>query len=277
MSNGRNRLQGIFWLLTIPATDWIPPTALPDKIVWIRGQREIGEGGYEHYQVLVAFATKNTLQQCKASFTETTHAELSRSEAAGKYVWKEESSVANTRFEYGSKPFRRNSRTDWDAIWDLAKVGDLLAIPASVRIQSYGNLRRIGSDYSIPLGMERNCKVYWGPTGTGKSRLAWSEGGMDAYPKDPRTKFWDGYQGEGAVIIDEFRGAIDVSHLLRWLDRYPVRVEVKGSSRVLAAQTFWITSNLPVEQWWPEIDPLTLAAFRRRVSVTEFHSPLALK
>lgn len=84
--------------------------------------------------------------------------------------------------------------------------------------------------------MERKVYVFWGPTGTGKSRRAWDEAGPDAYPKDPRSKFWDGYNGHSNVVLDEFRGAIDVSHLLRWFDRYPVLVEVKGSSRILSAE-----------------------------------------
>jgi len=33
-----------------------------------------------------------------------------------------------------------------------------------------------------------------GRTGTGKSRRAWDLAGFGSYPKDPCTKFWDGYQ-----------------------------------------------------------------------------------
>lgn len=122
--------------------------------------------------------------------------------------------------------------------------------------------------------MERSVVVYYGPTGTGKSRSAWAEAGLDAYPKDPRSKFWDGYQSHRNVVIDEYRGAIDISHLLRWFDRYPVLVEVKGSSVVLSADRIWITSNLHPDSWYPEIDPLTLAALKRRLVITEFAIPV---
>lgn len=63
---------------------------------------------------------------------------------------------------------------------------------------------------------------------------------------------------------------IDISHILRWLDRYPVRVEIKGGSKPLMATKFWITSNLPPSRWWPELDQETLDAFMRRVTVEEF-------
>ena len=75
--------------------------------------------------------------------------------------------------------------------------------------------------------MERVVRVYVGPTGVGKSRRAWDEAGFDAYPKDPNTKFWDGYQGQPHVVMDEFRGKIDISNILRWTDQYPVSVETK--------------------------------------------------
>jgi len=118
--------------------------------------------------------------------------------------------------------------------------------------------------------MVRTCWVYWGRTGTGKSRRAWDEAGLDAYAKDPRTKFWCGYFGQEHVVLDEFRGGIDVSHLLRWLDRYPVSVEIKGSSVPLAATTFWITSNLDPRVWYPELDEETLNAFLRRLNIIHF-------
>lgn len=91
---------------------------------------------------------------------------------------------------------------------------------------------------------------------------------MEAYPKDPRTKFWDGYQDQAHVVIDEFRGGIDVAHLLRWLDRYPVNVEIKGACVPLKATHFWITSNLPVERWYPDLDYSTLEALMRRMEIT---------
>lgn len=93
---------------------------------------------------------------------------------------------------------------------------------------------------------------------------------MGAYCKDPRSKFWCGYSGQANVIFDEFRGGIDVSHILRWTDRYPVRVEIKGSSVPLLAERIWFTSNVDPREWYPEIDPETKAALMRRMVVTYF-------
>lgn len=264
-----NRRQGIFWLLTIPENDYTPNDN--EHLTWIKGQLEEGsETGYRHYQLIVAFGKKVSLPSVKRLFGATCHAELSRSEAANDYVWKEDTRVPDTQFEFGAKPIRRNNKVDWESVWTAAQSGVLESIPAHVRVTSYRTIRAIGSDYSRAVGMERECFVYWGKTGTGKSRRAWDEAGMAAFCKDPRTKFWDGYQVEENVVIDEFRGGIDVAHLLRWLDRYPVRVEIKGSSRPLMAKKIWITSNLSPDQWYPECDLETKAALMRRLVVTEF-------
>lgn len=264
------RRQGVYWLLTIPFncfTPWLPP-----GISYIKGQLERGEGGYLHWQLLIVCTRKASLAGLKRGFGPEAHCELSRSSASDEYVWKEDTRVPGTQFELGDKPHRRNSKEDWQRVWELAKTGDFEQIEASLRVQHYRTFRTIRSDYAKPVGMERTCFVFWGTTGTGKSRRAWDEAGMEGYPKDPRTKWWDGYAGHKHVVIDEFRGAIDVAHMLRWLDRYPVLVEVKGASVPLVATTIWITSNLDPRLWYPDIDEETKQALLRRLNITHFLS-----
>jgi len=186
------------------------------------------------------------------------------------YVWKDDTAIADTRFELGTLAKNRNNKRDWQSIWDSAKSGRIEDIDVAARVQHYRTIKSIATDYLVPVGIERSVHVFWGATGTGKSRRAWDEAGLLAYPKDPRTKFWDGYQGNVNVVMDEFRGAIDISHLLRWFDRYPVIVEVKGSSVVLRATTIWITSNLDPRLWFPDIDAQTQAALLRRLTITHF-------
>jgi len=197
------------------------------------------------------------------------HCELSRSSAAATYCCKEETREEGP-WEFGARPIIRSSKPDWEAAWEFAKSGELERIPASIRIVSYSAIRRINADYSVPQPMERHVKVFWGRTGTGKSRRAWEEATFGAYPKDPRSKFWDGYRDQENVVLDEFRGSIDVSHILRWFDRYPVSVEVKGSSRPLNAKRIWVTSNLEPRCWYPELDSETMEAFIRRLEIIHF-------
>ena len=267
------RRQGRYWMLTLPHPAFVP--YLPPGVAWIRGQLELGEGGFLHWQVLVVFSQKKSLAAVRGVFGPH-HAELTRSEAAEDYVWKEDTRVDGTQFELGQKPFRRNNATDWAKVRDLARDGAIGSdeIPADVYVRCYNQLRQIRQDHLRPIAMERVVSVFWGATGTGKSRRAWEEASMDAYPKDPRTKFWDGYRDHAHVVIDEFRGGIDIAHILRWFDRYPVIVEIKGSSTVLRASRIWITSNVSPRQWYPDLDEETMNALLRRLDVTHFNAEL---
>jgi len=209
---GPPRRQGIFWLLTVPdpndVCSRLEQGELPAEIVWAKGQKEQGaDTAYRHYQLCVAFSKKVSLAAVKGVFGRTCHGELSRSDAASAYCHKEESRVGEP-FELGSKPIQRNSKTDWESVWTAAKSGTLDAVPANIRVVSYHALRAIRSDHSQPVGIERRVHVFWGSTGTGKSRRAWDEAGVGAYSKCPRSKFWDGYQDQEHVVIDEFRGGI---------------------------------------------------------------------
>lgn len=259
--------QARFWIVTIPEQLFSP--ALPQGVQYIRGQLECGESGYRHWQLLVTFAQKKTLAQAKSSIG-CGHWEPTRSVAAEQYVWKIDTRIGEP-FEFGEKSHKRNCKPDWDRIRLLASTGEFSRIPSDVYVRYYTNLHRIRADCVQPISVQRSCYVYWGPTGTGKSHRAWEEAGPDAYSKDPRTKFWCGYDDQQHVIIDEFRGAIDVAHLLRFLDKYPVRVETKGSTRPLRAVKFWITSNLNPLDWYPELDKDTYDALLRRLTIEKMN------
>lgn len=260
--------QARYWICTIPRDDWQP--CLPDTACWIIGQPEIGESGYRHWQLMVTFSSKKTINQVKLAFgIQGMHVEATRSSAAQAYVRKEETRDGEP-FEFGAPPINRNSSTDWDRVKQLAKSGEIDLVPSDIFIRYYRTLVTIAADNDKPVGLEKVTYVYYGSTGTGKSRRAFSEATEEVYVKDPRSKFWCGYRGESNIIIDEFRGGIDISHMLRWLDRYPVRVELKGSSAPLKATKIWITSNLHPLNWYPDLDNETKQALLRRLEITEF-------
>lgn len=111
-------------------------------------------------------------------------------------------------------------------------------------------------------------KVYWGPTGTGKTRRCWEEAGTAAFAK-MQGKWFDGYEGQENVILDEFPDeSIPLTLLLQMLDRYPLRVEVKGGSVGWSPRRIWISSNLHPGSWYPDAQPAHRAALMRRL--TEF-------
>ena len=107
-------------------------------------------------------------------------------------------------------------------------------------------------------------ELYWGDPGTGKTHKAFEEN-PDAFILD--SNWFDGYKGEECIIIDDFRSWIPLHRMKRMLDKYPLFVDVKGSRVPARWKKCVITSNHPVEDWWPNgnytaIDKL---AIKRRI------------
>jgi len=94
---------------------------------------------------------------------------------------------------------------------------------------------------------------YWGSTGVGKTRKCF-EDFPNAYWKtrDPgQAQYWDGYDGEETIIIDEFYGWFPWDFLLRLTDRYPLNLAVKGSTVPSLASKIVFTSNKHPRDWYP--------------------------
>lgn len=260
-------MQKKYWILTIAFSEFHPPRALPEGIEFIRGQAELGNGGFHHWQIVVAYTRYVTLSKIKTDFGRTAHAEPTRSAAANEYVFKEETKIAGTEFELGELALKRNSKTDWEKIRQSALNGHLHDIPGDIYIKHYANLRRIEKDNQTNKnrGVQQVHFLY-GPTGTGKSHLAHELVGECYYEKQPSTKWFDGYNGQSNVLIEEFRGEIGISHLLRWLDKYACSVEIKGGQVSLATTTWVITSNLSLRDCYPGIDEDSYHALLRRIT-----------
>jgi len=264
--------QARYWIATIPAHAFTP--YLPPGLAYARGQLESGaETHFVHWQCVFVCDRKRRLGWLRDTFGPY-HFEPTRSSAALEYVWKDDTRVGGTQFELGQLPVNRSSSNDWERIWESAKRDDLDGIPCDVRIRCYHQLRRIATDHCQPVAMRRTATVYWGPPETGKSRRAAQEAGDGYYVKDPRTKWFGGYRGQSTAVIDEFRGSIDVTHLLRWFDRYPVLVETKGGFVPLCVRHWFVTSNLHPRDWYPDLDPDTFRALMRRLTVVHVPIPL---
>lgn len=113
--------------------------------------------------------------------------------------------------------------------------------------------------------------VYWGPPGTGKTRRAQFEAGSNAYwlrkPISKNGALWfDGYEGQEVVVIDEFYGWIARDFMQRMCDRYPLMVEIKGSAVHFLSKKVIITSNQDPKDWWK----IGLGAMERRIEHMEY-------
>ena len=84
-----------------------------------------------------------------------------------------------------------------------------------------------------------------------------------------QNKWWDGYEGQRAVLIDDFdKMGMCLSHYLKiWADRYGCDGEKKGSTIPLAHERLYITSNYSPDELWglqEDKDLELIAAIKRR-------------
>lgn len=263
-----------YWLLTIPKDAYQPPAELPQQLVWLRGQQERGAGGFEHWQLVAGFKNSQRLAGVKSLFGRQCHAEPSRSSAANEYVFKDDTAVQGTRFELGQQPFKRNSKTDWNNARELAKQGKLDDCPPDVYIKYYRTLKEIARDHMIkPVDLNSVCGIWiYGPPGVGKSHYARQHYGPDIFFK-PQNKWWDGYQSEKTVLIDDFDSK-QLGHLLKiWADKYSFVAETKGNSIHIRPDRIIITSNYSIEEIFTE-DAALCDAIKRRFYI--IHLPMRM-
>lgn len=244
-------IQARFWILTIPKEDFSIPTQLKQDWQFIKGQQEVGQSGFEHWQLCIGYSKKVRLGRLKTDFGQRCHAEPTRSEAAEAYVCKEETSVPNTRFSIGTKKLNRNQSEFWDKQWELAKQGNWEDIESDIKIKYYSTLKRIAFDHATPpSNLSSPCGVWiYGPPGVGKSHSA-REWHPNLFVKN-LNKWWDGYKGEKQVLLD------DVGHehskwigwfLKIWADQYVFDGEIKGGTIKIRPEKLIVTSNYTIEE-----------------------------
>lgn len=88
----------------------------------------------------------------------------------------------------------------------------------------------------------------WGLAGVGKTR-----GPVEKHPshyiKDG-TMWWDGYDQQEAIIIDDFDGKWPFRDLLRLLDRYQYQGQYKGGYVPINSPHIYITAEHPPALFW---------------------------
>lgn len=192
------------------------------------------------------------------------------------YCTKEATRVGGP-YTYGTPPPKVGQRTDIIKLRDLIRDGattrelfdnDESVGPAARYLRAVDRMR---STYNPPMPREDiHVTFHYGPPGTGKTRCAFKEG---AYFFDGNNGFWNGYNGESHVILDEFGGHILSPLMLqRLLDRYPLNLNIKGDSTPCNATNIHICSNYLPDQWWKEGTKFNRKAIYRRIHEVHYHN-----
>lgn len=172
--------------------------------------------------------------------------------------------------EVGETKGERGTRSDLEAIRKEIDRGISNEKIAESYFGSWCRYRKSFEEYrmlrnSKQIRLDLRVFVLHGDAGTGKTRFVYEEERELFICPDPTLKWFDGYAGESAVLIDDFRGGADFAFLLRLLDIYPLRVPIKGSFVSWGPKRIWITSNLPPEAWYTDLTAQSYAALKRRI------------
>lgn len=137
-------------------------------------------------------------------------------------------------FEMGTcpKPAGAASKESWTEILQAAESGNwdfLRTHHPRVWVMMSEKLISKRIPKSFMLDGDTNNEWWYGPTGTGKSRLAWDKYGKICFQK-MLNKWWDGYDAQPVVIIEEWspKNEVTASALKIWADRYPFTAQIKG-------------------------------------------------
>jgi len=281
----RNRSRG--WCFTLNNYCLIEEKFIEDlNCKYITFGHEVGsECHTPHLQGYILFENQKEFSTVKDMFPARTHLEAAKTVAAAiAYAQKDGSDI----YERGTRPktAKESGHADeqkerYKSAVSLAKSGNIEAIEEVdpvLHLRFYRTFKELKKDYRpILLPVDTEYVGYWiyGPPGTGKTTFAWAQF-PNSYSKDASNSWWDGYQDQETVIIDD----LDKYHvsqgynLKQWLHQRPFNAQVKGGVLYIRPKLVIVTSNYTPEEIWE--DPITAVAIRRRCKFLHklaLHSP----
>lgn len=263
MSRGRN------FVFTLNNPDVLPQPFL-DQLVALPNfrytifQEERGQEGTIHYQGYLEFSNPKTLAYLKKHVSNRAHFETRKGTAASciDYCSKEDTRVSGPYSAGTPAQKTQGQRTDLEEACATLAAGGLKRLREELPhmyVKFSRGFEALAAATPMRPREAPEVIVLYGPTGTGKTKYFFDTAPIDESWTLPITSglWFDGYDSQPHVLLDDFAGRaskMELAHLLRLLDRYPLRVPVKGGFTVWSPTTIYITTNIHPEDWYDYSD-----------------------
>lgn len=233
---------------------------------------EKGESGTPHLQGYIHYKNPVRAAFVKATLSNRAHIETRKGtiKQATDYCKKDGSFT-----ERGILSMRDKPENKYADIIQLAAANDMETIKEDYPMHFFLYQDKIKNLINHPttiLNGELQHEWWYGPTGTGKSYKTWTDF-PDHFCK-PLNKWWDGYNFEEVVVIEEWspKNECSASNLKIWADRYPFTAEVKGSSlQKIRPIKIIVTSNYTIKECFP--NPADYEPLQRRFKQVHYALP----
>lgn len=204
--------------------------------------------GYAEFDTTMSLSTLNQLEGIEGSNWGSCDG---TAEQNRKYCTKEDSRVCEG-VEWGEmqRPGKRSDLTDAAEL--IRKAPQMKRIAEefpSTFIRYHKGLQAYAALFTTHRDWRPVVEIRIGPSRSGKSYGSRTDY-PDAYWK-PSGPWWNGYDGQEVVVLDEFYGhSMPYTDLLRLLDSTPLQVQTKGGFVPMLAKVFIFTSNQHPQQWY---------------------------
>lgn len=207
---------------------------------------EVGKSGTPHLQGYVEFTSPKRLSTLKKQLGRGIHWEARKGTAvqASDYCRKQDT---ENLFEKGEMS-HQGERTDLHKVDEMVTEKATLAqIAEECPVEFIKYQRGITALRNLRVLKPRSgpaiCVWLWGKTGVGKTRFPFDTHDT-VYIKDG-TMWWDGYDQQEAIVVDDYDGKWPFRNFLQFLDRYPFQGQVKGGYVNINSPYIYVTCEFP--------------------------------
>lgn len=234
-------------------------------VVW--GKEICPETGREHFQGWIQLFNKRRMRPLlkmlgsKVLYIRPCYAPEFNNE---KYCTKD------GKYQQRGKFISQGYRTDLEAIKHRIDNGATMKEIADDNFQIFLQYGRGLSKYKEMVDKEHakefrkvQTTVIYGHTDVGKTRSAMEKATYKI--EGNALKWWDGYENDKTILIDEFSNNIPITELLNLLDGYQLRLPIKGGHTYARWTKVFITTNVPIDEWYPNARRMHREALLRRI------------